>query len=510
GPRLALSRDELRQTTLRLTPELPGRYRFALKVHGCDGRATFTFEVPRNSKGGPERRPVARIAPVGRTRVGEEVVLDGTRSADPDGGALTFRWRQTGGLVVKPEGEGARVCFAPTRAGDYSFALTVVDEAGFRSRPGSVVVTVLPPMEPARADPAAADPLDRPFSVRIENRPVSVLLARLSDAGVTVRASREVTRTHPFGTSNVDLWVVDLPARKVLDWLGRMLGAFYVIEKPGVVWFARGTRWLERRKPVVASYRIDALYEEDDASDLMRLLEESLKGALWSNSGASLGRANLAADTITAVLPRSAQSRLGRVLAELRREVPSGPPEDEAGPALGRLMSRTVRARYHEWPVREIAWDLARQARVPVGFAPLGKDGGKRISLDLGEVPLREGLDRFCRAAGFAGHRVEPPGAVWLFSKGPPLETSECLWSAAEVRSYDVRQLRAAHGFAGPMVAHLVKSRVMPARWKDPFVSVGYAPTRGRLVVVHSSEVHLAVAAFLARLAREGEKALAD
>jgi hypothetical protein len=160
--------------------------------------------------------------------------------------------------------------------------------------------------------------------------------------------------------------------------------------------------------------------------------------------------------------------------------------------------------------VREIAWDLARQARVPVGFAPLGKDGGKRISLDLGEVPLREGLDRFCRAAGFAGHRVEPPGAVWLFSKGPPLETSECLWSAAEVRSYDVRQLRAAHGFAGPMVAHLVKSRVMPARWKDPFVSVGYSPTRRRLVVVHSSEVHLAVAAFLARLAREGEKALAD
>ena len=514
GPRLELGRDELRRTTLRLVPELPGRYRFALKVAGCRGWATFTFEVPRNSKGGPERRPVARASPVMSARVGDEVALDGSRSADPDGGELVFRWEKLSGppgeLAGPSGGDGSRMRFLPGRAGEYTFALTVVDPAGFESLPVPVVLTVFPPAGPARADPAARDPLDRPFSIRLENAPASALIARLSDAGVTVRASSELTRARPFDGFTIDLWAVDLPARKVLDWLGRALGAFYVIERPGVVWFARGTRWLEREEPVVATHRIDALYSKDDASDLMSLLRDALKAALWARADLSLASPDLEAQTLTAVLPQSAQRRLARILAELRREVPSGRPGEERDRALGRLMSRPVRVRYERWPARDVAWDLARQARVVVGFMPMGAEGGRRVALDLGEVPLCEGLERLCRAAGLAGYSLEAPGVVWLFSKRPPPESSECLWSAAEVRSYDVRQLRAAHGFAGPMIVHLVKSRVLPARWKVPFVSIGYSRARRRLVVIHSAEVQRAVAAFLAHLGRRGEKALAE
>ncbi|GAG04226.1 unnamed protein product, partial [marine sediment metagenome] len=202
--------------------------------------------------------------------------------------------------------------------------------------------------------------------------------------------------------------------------------------------------------------------------------------------------------------------RISAVIAELRREVASGPPPGAEALALVRMMTRPVRASYDGWPEREIAWDLARQARIPVGFPPMGAEGGRKLSLDLGRGLFREALDAFCLAAGFSGFMVEPPGTVWLLRGAPPPRTSECTWSAAEVRGYDTRMLESAHGFAGPMLVHLIKSRVLPARWDDPFAAVGYSPARRRLVVIHHREVQLAVAAFLERLARRGEKALRE
>jgi hypothetical protein len=511
GPKLRFTRAELSADALSFVPQAAGLYRFIAMTSGSCGKtpwAVHTVEVPSRADGSPEHRPVAALAPVGSAHPGEEILLDGSRSRDADDDELVYKWFQVSGPAVKLGGRGAQVRFTPLATGDYAFTLTVTDPAGLASQPAAVTFTVTKPPELARPNPDAADPLDRPFTIRLENALLSELVTRLSDAGVTVRSSARLNEKLPFGEVRIDLWVVDMPVRHVLDWVGRRLGAFYVIEGPGVVWFSRGTKWLERETAVAETYRIDALWSEANASGLSRLLAEAVRAVTWAGSGMSVSRPDTTAETVTAILPRNAQRRLAGLLAELRRTIPSGPPPSSHDAALARAMQRPVRVRYDKWPVRDIAWDLARQARLPVGFAPLGADGGERISLGLGETTFQKALDGLVKVGGFAGWRAERSGAVWLFKGLPPSLTSECTWSAGEIRSYDTRMLEDAHGFAGPMVVHLVRNRTLSERWRDPFALLGYSRARRRLVVIHTREVQLAVAALLDRLAREGERAL--
>ncbi len=155
-----------------------------------------------------------------------------------------------------------------------------------------------------------------------------------------------------------------------------------------------------------------------------------------------------------------------------------------------------------------MAWDLARQARVTIAFDSMKGAGRRKVTLEAGTVTLAEALDALVREAGLSGFVVEPPGAIWLHEGARPAATSQCMWQTAEVRSYDVRALEALHGFSGPMLVHMIRKRVFPERWADPFVTVGYSAARERLVVVHHEEVQRAVAALLDRLAREGRDAL--
>ena len=510
GPSVTLVTDA-RSTDARFRADGPGLYVFAASL-ACGGGwtpwAVHSMSVPARPDGGPERRPGARLSAPRRAVVGDEVLLDGSRSADPDGDRLVYEWAKLTGPPGDLVGGGPRVRFFPALTGQYDFGLVVADPAGLRSTPATVTVEVVPPPEPARPDPRARDPLDRPFTVRLEDRPLSELFARLSDIGVTVRASEEVTGDHPFDATTVDIWVVDVRARRVLDWVGRFLGAFYVIEEPGAVWFARGTRWLEREEPVVETYRIDALHLPGDASALEELLRESVRAVLWAGSSSSLGEADLDRGTLSAILPPAAQRRVAAIVAELRREVPSGASPRRGEVALGRLMRRSVRVRYENWPLRDAAWDLARQARVPVGFMPTGPGGGPCVTLDLGDVTFREALEALATAARMGSPLVESPASVWLPEGEAPPETSECAWSAAEVRSHDLTMLRDAHGISGKMALHLVRSRVFPSRWRDPFVALGACPARDRLVVIHTPEVQRAVAEFLSRLTRGGEESL--
>jgi len=518
GPRLRFTRAELAADTLTFVPDEAGLYRFIAMTSGHFGKtpwAVHTVEIPGRLDGAPERRPVATIAPVASVHPGEEVLLDGSRSQDPNGDELVHRWSQVSGPAGEIAGDGPRMRFTPAATGNYAFTLTVTDPASLASPAATVRFTVTTTPGLPRPDPDAPDPLDRPFTIRLENAPLSTLVRRLSDAGVTVRTSARLNEKLPFDKVAIDLWVVDMPVRNVLDWVGRILGAFYVIEEPGAVWFARDTKWLEREKPVAETYRIDAVWSEPGASGLGGLLAEAVRGATWAGSSMSVSRPDTATETVTAILPRSGQERLAGLLAELRRTIPSGPPPSGDDASLVRAMERPVRARYDKWPLRDISWDLARQARLPVGFAPLGEGGGERISLALGdgprgEVPLARALDAFSRAAKYDGWRMEPWGAVWLFKGPPPPLTSECTWSTGEIRSYDTRMLEDVHGFAGPMIVHLVKRRCLPKRWLDPFSLLGYSRARRRLVVIHAREVQLAVAELLDRLAREGDGAITN
>jgi hypothetical protein len=280
------------------------------------------------------------------------------------------------------------------------------------------------------------------------------------------------------------------------------------VESPGVVWFSRGADWLEREELDARTYRVDALFAGNDAGDLTALLSDAVLPATWARAGSGLGPLDAGKGTLSAVLPVSAHERLARVLSELRRPAASGPPPPREDDAARRLLAREVTARHSGWSLREAAWDLARQARVTIGFMPQGAAGGPMVTISGGRMPLSQALGLLAREGGAAGFAVEPDGLIWLCGGVRPPASSECLWTLAEVRSYDLSRLRSAHGFSGPMLVRLVRSRVHPERWSSPFVAAGWSAARERLVVIHSEEVQRAVGDLLERLLALGEKAL--
>ena len=90
---------------------------------------------------------------------GGSVALDGSGSTDPEGGALTFVWTQTGGspTVTLSGADTARPTFsAPqlTANADLTFTLTVTDSGGL-SASGTVTVTVTVTVRPVNAPPTA-------------------------------------------------------------------------------------------------------------------------------------------------------------------------------------------------------------------------------------------------------------------------------------------------------------------------------------------------------------------
>jgi hypothetical protein len=93
------------------------------------------------------------------------VTLDGTRSSDPDGDALTWQWTQTSGTPVPiASANTARPTFvaphqAPTAHETLTFSLVVTDAFGVSSPPASVSVTVqdiYAPPDCSRALPSVA------------------------------------------------------------------------------------------------------------------------------------------------------------------------------------------------------------------------------------------------------------------------------------------------------------------------------------------------------------------
>ena len=102
------------------------------------------------------RGPTANAGPDQTVAVGTEVQLDGSASTDPDGDALTFRWR----LLSVPAGSGAtlsdptalRPTFRVDRGGTYVAELVVRDGA-LESAPDTVQISTLNSRPVANAGP---------------------------------------------------------------------------------------------------------------------------------------------------------------------------------------------------------------------------------------------------------------------------------------------------------------------------------------------------------------------
>jgi len=134
-----------------------GVHRFQLVVN--DGRAGSAPDEVQVVVNAVNRVPTAHAGPDLTVNEGEQAVLDGSRSSDPDGDPLQFSWTQTGGPVsVSLTGRTTvRASFVPSLAGAYRFELTVND--GKDTSPADeVVVTVLNQNSPPVAVVLPPDP----------------------------------------------------------------------------------------------------------------------------------------------------------------------------------------------------------------------------------------------------------------------------------------------------------------------------------------------------------------
>jgi sugar lactone lactonase YvrE len=135
---------------LVIRPHRPGLYRFLLTATDRGGLSS-SAEVPVlvESPSSPTATAVAVATPA-IAQVGDAVALDATTSLFADA-RPAFLWEQIGGPAATIDGAGTPVAtFAPSAAGRYTFALTILGQGGRRSPPARVDVFVA---DPGRALP---------------------------------------------------------------------------------------------------------------------------------------------------------------------------------------------------------------------------------------------------------------------------------------------------------------------------------------------------------------------
>lgn len=141
GSQLQLNSTEV---TPSFMPDVAGTYRFMLNV--SDGRISQQDEVVIVVTGA-NAAPAADPGGSRSVVTGSSVQLDGSRSVDPNGDALTYAWS----LTDRPAGSNATLSssvavapsFTPDRDGDY-VATLVVSDGSLSSSPATVLVKAGP------------------------------------------------------------------------------------------------------------------------------------------------------------------------------------------------------------------------------------------------------------------------------------------------------------------------------------------------------------------------------
>ena len=365
-----------------------------------------------------------------------------------------------------------------------------------------------PPGPPARRGGPTAEastPLKRLVSVEFKDVPLADVIARFPrEVGLTVRVSERVVRADELGEVDIDIKVMNSPARMLCDWLARVLNAEYVVQgkRRDELWFDSSSAWLADEPVQATSHRADALYIEHDGSDLKLLCEDVLKAALWWN-GSSFIEVEPASDRLIAVLPPSGLKRIARIVSSLR-----GPPPFGGGFGATReptrFLLRKVNCSHVAKSLRDVLWDAGAQAGVSIGYDPSAfpHRAPPLVTLRPGETTLSRVLAEVMRLTPLDGVFFDPPNGLWLYSGQRPYRSMEDLWLRAELRAYDVSRIVSRPEWSASVVKHLVETRIRPKSWRDLRVTLRYHAPLKRLVVVHDREVHGEVARLLRAMRR--------
>lgn len=189
----------------------PGARMIAVRAIGRDGTSAgaaagvdITNRPPRADVRGPAT-----------ARVGAQVVLDASRSSDPDGAVAQIRWDVGGDGTV--DGEGPRLVFHPSAPGPVRVVAEIRDDAGGVTI-HETTITVLPELRPVitvlSATPTAGQ--ETQLTARDSVGPARLTRCRwdFNGDGVVDRSTSNCTETVRIvfatpGTKQVTLWVTD-------------------------------------------------------------------------------------------------------------------------------------------------------------------------------------------------------------------------------------------------------------------------------------------------------------
>jgi len=515
GPKITIGRRAASRRDLKLTLTDAGVYLLSLTV--TEGRLesdpeTVRLEVPLNpGTGQGDRRPVAVIRQNCSTvTAGENIVLDGSGSSDADGDKLEYRWSKAAG----PAGDVADSRSAATEIwalaeGEYVIELMVHDGL-LPSRPAEVRVRAAskPKARVVRRREGLLEkqvPLDLTganLQTAVELFPSRVGLALTVDPGLM---PPERMKDVP-----VSLRSEKLSVRKLCDWIGRLVGASYVVRDDRAVLLTRGYGWFHKEKLAAESYPLDGLKTYDDAREVASASRDLVKAALFARPDASVSL-DAKARVLTAILPVSAQERMRSFFSLLRapRSAVLGAPEADEFPE--KLLAAEVVCRFEKQPLGEILAELSEQTGVSLGFDVSDLPGAKipTIGLALGTTSLERAIETITARTPFAGYLREAPSGVWFYCKAPPLETSEHLWTGSIIAAYDLRNIIRKRKLGGRVVEHLVRQRIWPETWRDPSTSICFNVATGRLVAANAPCVQAEVGHFLSFLEAVGYKRFA-
>ncbi len=356
--------------------------------------------------------------------------------------------------------------------------------------------------------------IDTPVTLNLRTATLQAAAAELSEKtglgiGITPDALGRAGQTF-------DLTCRTMPARYVLDWITRLAGVYYAIERPGAVFIMRDRSWASQDRLTTRSYAVGALarisrpigtkYDHArETKDLLSLLRYCLRHTMTGHRDAKL----LADDTgtvLTALLTPRGHAKLERIIEELKKPRQYEPPQhslDDSANDPANLLKAPALCNFEKQDIRLIAAELGKRANVNIGFDyRLADEQHRAIALALGEVTLAEALDAIAKAAGLGEVVAEPGRRFWILGKHQTRQflrtTGQLPWDRAVVRSYYIEPLVTQFGVK--LIFDAIRAAVTPGEWDGELPLAFYHGPTGRMIVLHDEEAQQAVADCIDRM----------